>query len=34
MKEGAQTAVSAVCAIILLGFGVKFVYDATIGMGL
>ena len=27
-----QTVISVVCGVLLLGFGVKFVYDAGIGL--
>jgi len=30
----AQLAISAVCGVVLLGFGVKFLYDAGVGMTL
>ena len=28
-----QQVISTICAVVLLGFGLKFIYDAAIGMG-
>lgn len=28
-----QQVISAICGVVLLGFGLKFIYDAAIGMG-
>ncbi len=28
----AQTVVSAVCGVVLVGFGAKFLYDAAVGL--
>jgi threonine/homoserine/homoserine lactone efflux protein len=28
-----QLAISAICGVVLLGFGLKFIYDAAIGLG-